>query len=88
MKKMIEEQQKQIDEQQKKIVELHGYIEGLKYIQAGNNAIVAAMLVTVGATKEKPLELKRELVSETLANEKRIVSCYDAEACVHRLYVE
>lgn len=79
---------KKVEDQQKEIMKLHGMIEGMKQIQAANNAIIAAMLVTIGATKDKPLEVKRELINETLTSEKRIVSSYDAETEVHSIYAE
>ncbi len=79
---------KKVEDQQKEIMKLHGMIEGMKQVQGANNAIIAAMLVTVGATKEQPLEVKRELISEMLASEKRIVSDYNAETAAHSIFVE
>ena len=79
---------KKVEDQHKEIVKLQGMIEGMKQVQGANNAIIAAMLITIGATEENPFVVSFDTIKEALEGKKRPDSTSDQEARVHYIFAK
>lgn len=78
---------KKVEDQQKQIEKLQEQLEGMKQVLQANNAIIAAILLAVGATEDNHLDVPQEIINEALQGKYQIMSRVDQEAMVHMLYV-
>lgn len=68
-----------VGSQAKEIARLHEKIQGYEELMNANNAIVAAVLHAVGADKDKPIQVEKDVISKAVKHQCVAVSEYKVE---------
>ena len=79
---------KKVEDQQKEIAKLHEEVQGMTQVLRANEAIITAILVQVGATKDEPLDVPQDIINKALDGGYQVMSCYEQETMVHKVFCE
>ena len=85
-KRMYSIYKKKVESNQKVIAKLHEEVQGMTQVLRANEAIITAILVHMGATEEKPLDVCQETIKMALEGRYKVMSRYDQETMAHKVF--
>ena len=87
-KRMYSIYKKKVESNQKVIASLHEEVQGMTQVLRANEAIIAAILVAVGADRIIPVNVPQDLIKTALEGGYRIMSEFDPETETHEVFYE